>query len=110
MSEDNSKTFRETPLSEDDRKRIVSVLKKEGFSEEQLNVMSSEKVWKLCLDSLKKTMSNEISELARAFERNPQVASKFDPMIERMNRESKDLVDSLEKEFDKKKGKREGQP
>jgi ribosome-interacting GTPase 1 len=105
MSEGNSKTFRETPLSDDDRQSIVSVLKEEGFSEEQLNAMSSEKVWKLYIDSLSETMSSEISEMARAFERNPQLASTFNPLIKRMNRQLEDLADSLEKELDKKEKK-----
>jgi len=109
MSEDKSKTFRETPLSDDDRQSIVCALKKEGFSEEQLNGMSSEKVWKLYIDSLSETMSSEISELARAFERDPQLASMFNPLIKRMNRQLEDLVDSLEKKLDKKE-KREDKP
>lgn len=110
MSEDNPKTFRETPLSDDDRQSIVSALKEEGFSEEQLNAMSSKKVWKLYIDSLSETMSSEISEIARAFERDPQLASMFNPLIKRMNRQLEDLVDSLEKELDKKKEKRDDKP
>jgi succinyl-CoA synthetase beta subunit len=110
MSEDDSETFRETPLSDDDRQSIVSVLKEEGFSEEQLNAMSSKKVWKLYIDSLSETMSTEISEIARAFERDPQLASMFNPLIKRMNRQLEDLVDSLEKELDKKTEKREDKP
>jgi len=107
MTEKNPKTFRETILSEDSRQNIVRVLKEEGFSEEQLNAMSSEKVWKLYIDSLSETMSSEISEIARAFERNPQLASTFNPLIKRMNRQLEDLVDSLEKELDEKKEKKE---
>lgn len=107
MTERNPKTFRETILSEDSRQNIVRVLKEEGFSEEQLNAMSSEKVWKLYIDSLSETMSSEISEIARAFERNPQLASTFNPLIKRMNRQLEDLVDSLEKELDEKKKKKE---
>jgi hypothetical protein len=52
-------------------------------------------------------MSSEISEIARAFERNPQLASTFNPLIKRMNRQLEDLVDSLEKELDEKKEKKE---
>lgn len=107
MNEKNPKTFRETILSDDSRQNIVRVLKEEGFSEEQLNAMSSEKVWKLYIDSLSETMSSEISEIARAFERNPQLASAFNPLIKRMNRQLEDLVDSLEKELDEKKEKKE---
>jgi len=107
MTEKNPKTFRETILSEDSRQNIVRVLKEEGFSEEQLNAMSSEKVWKLYIDSLSETMSSEISEIARAFERNPQLALTFNPLIKRMNRQLEDLVDSLEKELDEKKEKKE---
>jgi ribosome-interacting GTPase 1 len=102
MNEKNQKTFEETPLSDNSRQNIVRVLKEEGFSEEQLNAMSFEKVWKLYIDSLSETMSSEISEIARAFERNPQLASTFNPLIKRMNRQLEDLVDSLEKELDKK--------
>jgi succinyl-CoA synthetase beta subunit len=107
MTEKNPKTFRENILSDDSRQNIVRVLKEEGFSEEQLNAMSSEKVWKLYIDSLSETMSSEISEIARAFERNPQLASTFNPLIKRMNRQLEDLVDSLEKELDEKKEKKE---
>ena len=107
MTEKNPKTFRETILSNDSRQNIVRVLKEEGFSEEQLNAMSFEKVWKLYIDSLSETMSSEISEIARAFERNPQLASTFNPLIKRMNRQLEDLVDSLEKELDEKKEKKE---
>ena len=107
MTEKNPKTFRETILSDDSRQNIVRVLKEEGFSEEQLNAMSSEKVWKLYIDSLSETMSSEISEIARAFERNPQLASTFNPLIKRMNRQLEDLVDSLENELDEKKEKKE---
>lgn len=107
MTEKNPKTFRETILSDDSRQNIVRVLKEEGFSEEQLNAMSSEKVWKLYIDSLSETMSSEISEIARAFERNPQLALTFNPLIKRMNRQLQDLVDSLEKELDEKKEKKE---
>jgi ribosome-interacting GTPase 1 len=107
MNEKNPKTFRETILSDDSRQSIVRVLKEEGFSEEQLNAMSFEKVWKLYIDSLSETMSSEISEIARAFERNPQLASTFNPLIRRMNRQLEDLVDSLEKELDEKKEKKE---
>ena len=107
MTEKNPKTFRETILSDDSRQNIVRVLKEEGFSEEQLNAMSSEKVWKLYIDSLSETMSREISEIARAFERNPQLASTFNPLIKRMNRQLEDLVDSLEKELDEKKEMKE---
>ena len=107
MTEKNPKTFRETILSDDSRQNIVRVLKEEGFSEEQLNAMSSEKVWKLYIDSLSETMSSEISEIARAFERNPQLALTFNPLIKRMNRQLEDLVDSLEKELDEKKEKKE---
>jgi len=107
MTEKNPKTFRETILSDDSRQNIVRVLKEEGFSEEQLNAMSSEKVWKLYIDSLSETMSSEISEIARAFERNPQLASTFNPLIKRMNLQLEDLVDSLEKELDEKKEKKE---
>jgi len=102
MSERNPKTFREAPLSDDDRQSIVSVLKEEGFSEEQLNAMAFEKVWKLYIDSVSETISGEISGIARAFERNPQLASVFNPLIKRINRQLEDLVDSLEKELDKK--------
>jgi hypothetical protein len=52
-------------------------------------------------------MSDEISEIARAFERNPQLASKLSPWIKKMNRQLEDLVDSLEKEIDEKKDKKE---
>jgi len=107
LTEKNPKTFRETILSNDSRQNIVRVLKEEGFSEEQLNAMSFEKVWKLYIDSLSETMSSEISEIARAFERNPQLASTFNPLIKRMNRQLEDLVDSLEKELDEKKEKKE---
>ena len=107
MTEKNPKTFRETILSDDSRQNIVRVLKEEGFSEEQLNAMSSEKVWKLYIDSLSETMSSEISEIARAFERNPQLALTFNPLIKRMNRQLEDLVDSLENELDEKKEKKE---
>jgi succinyl-CoA synthetase beta subunit len=107
MTEKNPKTFRETILSDDSRQNIVRVLKEEGFSEEQLNAMSSEKVLKLYIDSLSETMSSEISEIARAFERNPQLALTFNPLIKRMNRQLEDLVDSLEKELDEKKEKKE---
>jgi hypothetical protein len=107
MTEKNPKTFRETILSDDSRQNIVRVLKEEGFSEEQLNAMSSEKVWKIYIDSLSETMSSEISEIARAFERNPQLALTFNPLIKRMNRQLEDLVDSLEKELDEKKEKKE---
>jgi len=103
MSEKNPKTFRETVMSDESRQSIVSTLKAEGFDEEQLNAMSSEKVWKLYIDSLTETMSSEISEIARAFERNPQLASTFSPWIKKMNRQLEDLVDSLEKELDEKK-------
>src|SRR4030042_1035777 len=107
MSEKNPKTFRETVMSDESRQSIVSTLKAEGFDEEQLNAMSSEKVWKLYIDSLSETMSDEISQIARAFERNPQLASKLSPWLKKMNRQLEDLVDSLEKEIDEKKDKKE---
>jgi hypothetical protein len=103
MNERNQKAFGETPLSDNDRQSIVSTLKEEGFNEEQLNAMSSEKVWKLYIDSLSETMSSEISEMARAFERNPQLASRINPTIKEINRQLEDLVNSLEKELDRKK-------
>ena len=106
MSEGNPKTFRETPLSDDNRQSIVSVLKKEGFSEEQLNVMPFEKVWQLYVDSFSKIMSNGISEMARVYERNPQLASMLNPLIEKLKRELEDLADFAEKELDKKKEKK----
>jgi len=107
MSEEKKKahetTFKTSPISEENKRHILAILKEEGFTEEQLSEMPSEQVWKLYIDSISETMSSEISEMARAFERNPQLASTFNPWIKRMNRQLEDLVDSLEKELDKKK-------
>jgi hypothetical protein len=83
----------------------LAILKEEGFTEEQLDEMPVEQVWKLYIESIGETMSNEISKMARAFERDPQLASTFNPWIRRMNRQLEDLVDSLEKELARKKKK-----
>jgi hypothetical protein len=106
MNEKNPVTFGETPLSDNVRQSIVGVLKEEGFSEEQLNALAFERVWKLYLDSVCKTTSDMFAEIARAFERNPQLASIINPRIREINRQLEDFVNSLEKELDKKKGTR----
>jgi len=103
MNEENPITFRGIPLSGEARQSIVRVLKEEGFNEEQLNPMAFERVWKLYLDSFGKTTSDIIAEMARAFERSPQLASMINPTIKEINRQLENLANSLEKELDKKK-------
>lgn len=105
MNEKKAKTFREIPLFDDNRQTIVNALKEEGFSEEQLNAMDSGRVWKLYLDTVGETLSRQISEITRATEKNPQLASKINPLIKKSIQQLENLADSLEKELDKKKGK-----
>jgi hypothetical protein len=103
VNEENRITFKGIPLPDEVRQSIVCILKEEGFSEEQMNSMAFEKIWKLYLESVGKTTSDMIAEIARAFERNPQLASTVDPTIKEINRQLEDLENSLEKELDKKK-------
>lgn len=103
MNEENPITFRGIPLSGEARHSIVRVLKEEGFSEEQLNTMAFERVWKLYLDSFGKTASDIIAEMARAFARNPQLASMINPKIKEINQQLENFTNSLEKELDKKR-------
>jgi hypothetical protein len=102
----SQKTFGETPLSDIDRQNIVKALIAEGFNEEQLNTMTLEKVWNLYLDSVSKTMSDMIGEMSRVLEKNPKLAPMISPTIKKVNRQLTDLVDSLEKELDRKKERR----
>jgi hypothetical protein len=103
MSKGNPETFKEYPLSDADRQSIVSVLKEEGFSEEQLNGMTPEKVLRLYVDSMTDMISQEFSEFAQVYQKNPQFAHLIDPLIRNVNRQLKDLVDSLQKQLEKKK-------
>jgi len=103
MNEEDPITFRGIPLSDEGRQSIVRVLKEEGFSEEQLNTMTFERVWKLYLDSFGKATSDIIAEMVRAFERNPQLASMINPKIKEINRQLENFTNSLEEELDKEK-------
>jgi transcriptional regulator NrdR family protein len=106
MTEESRKTFRETPLPDDVRQNIINTLREEDFSEEQLNEMVFQKVWNLYVDSVTKILSDEVGELARAFERNPQLASMFNPPIKRITQELENSAKSMEEELDKKKEKK----
>lgn len=94
----NQKTFGETQLSDNDRQSIVSALKEEGFNEEQLNAMAFGKVWNLYIDSIAKTLSDEIAGMAKFLERNPKAASAINPLIKKLTQQLEDDVNSLEEE------------
>lgn len=106
MSEKKSETFKDASITDELRQTIVNGLKEEGFSEEQLNSMDSDKVWNLYLDSWNETVRSVFSELTKNRERNPQFASIIDPLIDAWLGQLKSLADSLEKEIHKKKAEK----
>jgi hypothetical protein len=110
MNEENEKnqiTFGMIPLADDVRRKILGTLKEEGFTEEQLNRMAFERVWKLYIDSFTEAICSQISELSRSMEANPQFASSLNPKLKKINHELQKLVDSLEKELHEKERKEE---
>jgi hypothetical protein len=109
MSESKPKTFKEASISGDLRRSIVNALKEEGFSEEQLNVMEPDRVWKLYIDSFRETFSREFSEFAKACERYPELALMSAPLMKELTHQLKDSLDKLEKELAEKEKKEKGQ-
>ena len=105
MSEKNPKTFRETVMSDESRQSVMSALKAEGFDEEQLNAMPSEKVWKLYIGSQTKIVSDEIAGMAKILEGNPHLASMFNPLIKKLRRQLEDWENTLEEEIAERKEK-----
>ena len=108
--ERDSTAFGAAPLADDAKQYIIATLKKEGFSEEQLNEMTLERVWELFIDSSAADMSSQFSELYRglthALEANPKFASLLSPLLKKMKHELEKEIEFLEK---KAREKEEGE-
>ena len=96
MSEPKT-TFKDAPLSAANRQHVLDILKEEGFSEEQLNGMLLEQVWKLYLDSVRELFSREIGSAYNAFEKNPRMAAMLSPLMSQLIKELHKIVENLEK-------------
>jgi len=89
-------TFKDAPVSEKNRQHILDILKEEGFTEEQLNEITWEQVWKLYLDSVGELLSRELSPVYNALEKNPQLATLLSPLIKDLRKALEDLGKSAE--------------
>lgn len=105
MKKNSQTTFKDASISESNRRHILDILKKEGFTEEQLNKMPFEKVWQLYLDSLGEFFSRELSPVYDFLEKNPHAATVLSPLIKELLRIAEDLEKSVEESIDKKEGK-----
>ena len=106
MTEKKSETFKDVSITDELRQTILNGLKEEGFTEEQLNPMDSEKVWNLYVDNLNETAHSVFSELTKTKETSPQFGPIVDPMIKIWLEQLRTLTDSLEKEFEKRKAEK----
>lgn len=101
MEQGKKTTFKNASISEKSRQHILDILKEEGFTEEQLNEMAWEQVWKLYLDSIGELFSRELSPVYNALEKNPQLATTLSPLIKDVRKALEDLEKSAE-EMEKK--------
>jgi len=104
-------TFKEAAVSAESKQQIICALREEGFTEEQLNEMTWERVWKLYVDSFQELFSRELGATCTLMEKNPQSIPALEPHIEELCRTLKDLEkwaeDSLRKQEEKER-KKEG--
>jgi len=89
MKKRRQTSFKEGSISEENRQHILDILKEEGFTEEQLNEMALEKVWKLYLDSVGEFFSREMGLINKSLEENPQLISILNPLIKQPQPEPK---------------------
>jgi len=75
---------------EDQNFGVLAVLRKEGFSDEQINEMKMKKVYKLYLDSISVFFEQTITSLSRGLDKHAERASIVQPHLKR-------LVEMLEK-------------
>jgi len=98
--------FKDVPMSAENRRLIVDTLKEEGFSEEQLNGMLGEQVWKLYIDSVRELLSREMASFYSTLEKNPHIASAMSPLVSQLVEKLRKTVEDLErKEKESHEGK-----
>ena len=72
---------------------ITNNMEKEGFTKEQINSMSMEKVWSLWLDVVSNDFNLIFSDIYQKLEQNPQGVANIEKV--------KDITKTLEKEVEK---------
>ena len=95
-------TFKDAQISAANRQHILDILKEEGFSEEQLDGMLWEQVWKLYLDSVRELLSREFGSIGNELERNPHLAAVLQPFVRELRKSLEDLEKSAEESGEKK--------
>lgn len=93
--------FKQAPISERNKQHILDILKEEGLTEEQINEMPWEQLWKLYLDSVGELLFRELSPVYNALEKNPQLATMLSPLIKDLRKALEDMERSAE-EMEKK--------
>lgn len=87
---------------------ILNALCTEGFTEEQINDMKMEKVWKFTLDIISVFMDQDMTEIAMALQQRiitPQQLQILNKFLKEFKEKLKNMVEELEEELKKKQKK-----
>lgn len=80
----------------DDPSGITNILLREGFSNEQLNEMKMDKIWKLYIDSVDVLFDQTFNALGVALAKDPQAVLALQPYLENLKEEFEKLLEELE--------------
>ena len=77
---------------------LLETLRREGFSEQQINEMKMEKIWKLFLDSLSVDMDKYMTEISIGLEKRPWAA----PIVALHIKKLRQILEEWNKELEEK--------
>jgi len=90
---------------------ILSALRSESFTDEQINNMKMQKVWKFILDNVSVVVDQDTMEIGMALQQKimtPQQLRILSKFAKDFTAELESMVEELEKELEKKQKKKKG--
>lgn len=85
---------------------MLTVLRREGFSDKQINEMKIEKAWKFYMDSYSTLVNRMMGLLSRGLEKWPERAPIVQPHLKRLNEMLKEFIKEFEEEGKREKEKK----
>lgn len=85
-------------IIEDPNFGILIVLRREGFSDEQIDEMKMDKVWKLYLDSISVVLDQYMRLLSRGLKEKPEIEPIVAPHLEKLAEGLKKWIKEMEEQ------------
>jgi len=84
-------------IIEDPNFGMLTLLRKEGFSYEEINRMKMDKAWKLYMDSISVSIDQYITGISLIVEQHPERTQVFRPILEKLTEQLKKINREVEK-------------